>query len=191
MSKDSPLTIRVVYTYYRFSLPILQIKIRCLILHNSGTCYFNSISEYSANIFHILFTLQKRFINYYKLTFADIISESPTLSVDQENSYLNDVVTFNCDKGTVKGNPAVSTVSWYKDHHPTNWSRTSFIIKRKVTLEDSGLYKCLVGNIIGFSGFSNTVHLKVSRVPSKYQTSMKSSKETRLQIRHLPCIKTQ
>ena len=116
---------------------------------------------------------QKRFINCYKLTFVDITSDSPKISTDQENPYLNDVVTFTCDKAAVEGNPAISTVSWYKDDHPTDRSLTSFTIKRKVTLEDSGVYKCLVGNIIGFSGFSNSVYLNVGSVVSKYQTSLK------------------
>ena len=103
------------------------------------------------------------------LPFADITSDSPEISVDKENPYLEDFVTFTCDKGTVEGNPAVSRVGWYKDNHPTNWSVTSFTIKRKVTLEDTGIYTCLVGNIIGFSGFSNTVYINVSSVVSKYK----------------------
>ena len=123
------------------------------------------------------------------LLFADITSDSPKLLIDQENPYFEDSVTFTCDIGTVKGNPAVSKVGWYKDDHPTNWSLTSFTIKRKVTLEDSGVYKCIVGNTIGFSGFSNTIYLKVSSEPSKYQTFLKSTIESRLQIWHLLCIK--
>ena len=103
------------------------------------------------------------------LSSADITSDSPSISVDEENPYLEDSVTFTCDKGAVEGNPAMYSVGWYKDSHPTNWSVTSFTIKRKVTLEDSGAYTCLVGNGIGFSGFSNTVYINVSSVVGKYK----------------------
>ena len=89
--------------------------------------------------------------------------------MDQENPYLEDTVTFTCDKGLVDGNPAVSQVGWFRNcRHLSDWSATMFTINRMVTTEDSRVYKCIVSNAVGSSEFSNTVQVNVSSIVSKY-----------------------
>ena len=82
---------------------------------------------------------------------------------------MEDSITFTCDKGSAEGNPVLSSVRWYKDDEfLTDWSQTSPHTVKNVTREDSGLYKCVVGNGIEFTGFSNTVKINVSTSVSKY-----------------------
>ena len=110
------------------------------------------------------------------LPIADITSGPPELSIDEDYPYTDDEVTFKCDTNKVMANPVVSRVGWFKDNTAlTNWSDTSLTITRKVSLEDSGVYKCFVGNAAGFSGFSLAVELNVSSSVSKYHNSVKHS----------------
>ena len=100
---------------------------------------------------------------------ADFTSGQPKLSVDQENPYLDDIVTFSCDKVLVDGNPAVSQVRWLKnDRRLSGWSNATFTISRMVTTEDSGVYTCIVSNAVSSSELSNTVLVNVSSIVSKY-----------------------
>ena len=110
------------------------------------------------------------------LPIADITSGPPQLSIDEDYPYTDDEVTFKCDTNNVMANPEVSTVRWFKDNTAlTNWSDTSLTITRKVSLEDSGGYKCIVQNAAGYSGFSHVVELNVSSSVSKYHNSVKHS----------------
>ena len=106
-------------------------------------------------------------LNLFSL--SDLSTDTPSLVVNEHNPYLEDSVTFTCDKRSAEGNPAVSSVRWYKDDEfLTEWPQTSSHTIKNVTLEDSGLYKCVVGNSIQFTGFSNTVKINVSTSVSKY-----------------------
>ena len=89
--------------------------------------------------------------------------------MDKSNPFRGDSVTFTCDKRTVDSNPEASFVGWYKDEQQLGWPNTSFLFTMKVTPKDSGIYKCIVGNIIVVSNYSNWVQVNVGNLFSEYK----------------------